>query len=84
MSGSRFMEQASILVAKARAIRDEIKVALQANFHMIEVEWDNQIVIGAMKTHINTLWQITPILQDIRNMISNCESTSFTHIYREG
>jgi len=84
MVGSRFMEQALIIVAEVTAMRDGIRAALQAGFRMIEVECDNQIVIKAMQKQINTPWQIAPILEDIRNMISNCEFISFTHIYHEG
>ena len=84
MAGSRFMEQVPIIVAEATTMRDGINVALQAGFHRIEVEGDNQIVIKAMQKQISTPWQIAPTLEDIRNMTSNCESISFTHIYREG
>jgi len=84
MAGSRFMEQAPILVAEATAMRDGISVALQTGFRRIEVEDDNQIVIKAMQKQINTPWQIAPIIEDIRNMISNCESISFMHTYRQG
>ena len=41
MAGSRFMEQAPIIVAEATAMRDGISAALQARFHRIEVESDN-------------------------------------------
>jgi len=48
------------------------------------VEGDNWIVIQAVQKQIPSLWQIASIIEDIRNMISKCESVSFTHIYREG
>jgi len=84
MAGSRFMEQAPIIVAEATTMRDGIRAALQAEFRRIEVEGNNQIVIKSMQKQINTPWQIAFILEDIWNMISDCESISFTHIYREG
>jgi len=80
MSGSHFMEQASILFTKATTIRDGIKVALQAGFRRIEVEGDNQIVLKAMKTQINTPWQVAPVLQDIRNTILSCESLIYIYL----
>ena len=84
MVGSRFMEQVLIIVAEATTMRDGFNAALQAIFRRIEVEGDNQIVIKAMQKQISTPWQIAPILEDMRIMISNCEFISFTHIYRKG
>jgi len=83
-AGTRFLECASILVAEATAMRDGISAALQAGFRRIEVEGDNQIVLKAVQKQIHTPWQIAPILEDVWNMISTCESISFSHIYREG
>ena len=39
------MKQASLLVVEVIVTRDEIKATLQASFHMIKVEGDNQIVV---------------------------------------
>jgi len=83
-AGSRFLENASILVAEATAMRDGISTALQAGFRRLEVEGDNQIVIKAVQKQIQVPWQIAPILQDIWNMIGCCETVLFRHIYREG
>ena len=84
MAGTRFMENAPILVAEATAMRDGISAALQAGYRKIQVEGDNQIVIRAVQKQIHIPWQIAPILQDIWNLISSCESVSFQHTYREG
>jgi len=84
MAGSRFMENAPILVAEATAMRDGICAALQAGYRKFHVEGDNQIVIRAVQKQIRTPWQIAPILHDIWNLIINCESISFQHMYREG
>jgi len=83
-AGSRFLEQASILIAEATAMRDGISTALQAGFRRLEVEGDNQIVIKAVQKQIQVPWQIAPILEDIWNMITCCESILFKHTYREG
>jgi len=83
-AGTRFLENASILVAEATALRDGIRTALQAGHYRLEVEGDNQIVIHAVQNHILPPWQIAPIIEDIWNMIPSCESIAFSHIYREG
>ena len=84
MAGSRFMENAPILVAEATAMRDGICAAVQAGYRKIQVEGDNQIVIRAVQKQIHTPWQIASLLHDIWNLISCCESVSFQHTYREG
>jgi len=83
-AGARFLEHASILVAEATAMRDGICAAVQAGFRQIEVEGDNQIVLKAVQKQIPVPWQIATVIEDIWNMIPNCESITFTHIYREG
>jgi len=82
--GSRFLEHASILVAEATTMRDGIRAALQDGFRRIEVEGDNQVVLKAVQKQIHAPWQITPILEDIWNMVASFEIISFRHIYREG
>ena len=58
--------------------------ALQAGFQRLEVEGDNQIVIKAVRKHIQAPWQIATIIEDIWNMVAGCETVIFRHIYREG
>ena len=65
MAGTRFMENAPVLVAEATAMRDDIRAALQSGYRKIQVEGDNQIVIRAIQKQIHPPWQIAPILQDI-------------------
>ena len=65
-------------------MRDGINAALQAGFRHMEVEGDNQVVLRAVQKQIPVPWQIAPIIEDIWNMIPNCDTISFTHIYREG
>jgi len=84
MAGTRFLEQATVIVAEATAMRDGIRAALNAGYRKILVEGDNQIVIKAIQNQIHTPWRIASLMQDIRNMIISCECISFTHIYREG
>jgi len=84
MAGTRYLEDAPILVAEATALRDGISTALREGHRRLEVEGDNLIVIQAVRKHICPPWQIAPIVEDIWNMITSCDSISFTHIYREG
>uniref|UniRef100_A0A7C9CFW3 RNase H type-1 domain-containing protein n=1 Tax=Opuntia streptacantha TaxID=393608 RepID=A0A7C9CFW3_OPUST len=65
-------------------MRDGISAALQAGFRHLEVEGDNQIVLKAVQKTIPTPWQITPIIEDIWNLLSHCASYYLRHIYREG
>jgi len=46
---TRFVEQASILVAEVMTLRDEMKAALEAQIQYLQVEGDNQIVIHTFK-----------------------------------
>ena len=83
-AGTRFLEHAPILVAETMAMRDGIYAALKAGFRRLEVEGNNQVVIHAVQKVIQPPWQIASLLEDIWNMITSCESVSFTHTYREG
>ena len=84
LAGTRFLEQAPILVAEATAVRDGIIAALEAGYRCIAVESDNQVVISAIQARIKPPWQIATTIEDIRNLSKECEDISFTHIYREG
>jgi len=84
MAGTRYLEQAPILVAEATAVRDGLKSALEAGWRRIEVEGDNQVVMSAIQACITPPWQIATIIEDIRNLSEGCEDISFNHIYREG
>uniref|UniRef100_A0A7C9DFJ2 RNase H type-1 domain-containing protein n=1 Tax=Opuntia streptacantha TaxID=393608 RepID=A0A7C9DFJ2_OPUST len=83
-AGTRFLEDAPILVAEATAMRDGIKAALATGSRKLLVEGDNKIVIQAIKGQIHTPWQIQTLIQDIRNMIPPYVDCLFQHIYREG
>ena len=54
ISGTRFMEQASTLVADATTMRDRIKADLQVRFWRIKVEGDDQILTKVMLIQIST------------------------------
>ena len=84
MAGTRYLEQAPILVAEVTAVRDGLKSALEAGYRHIEVEGDNQVVIHALQGKITPPWQIAPIIEDIRNLSAGVTDISFHHIYREG
>ena len=84
MAGARYLAQAPILVAEVTAIRDGLKVALEAGYRHIEVEGDNQVVISAIHGRILPPWQIAPLIEDIKNLTQGYTDIYFKHIYREG
>ena len=84
LAGARYLDKAPILVAEVLAIRDGLKTALEAGFHHIEVEGDNQVVIHAIQGRTKPPWSIAPIIEDIRNLTAGSAHISFQHIYREG
>ena len=52
-AGTRFLEGAPIIVAKATTMRDGIHATLAAGYHHILVEGDNKVVIQAVSyTHL--------------------------------
>ena len=83
-AGSRFLEQAPILVAEATAVRDGLIAALEAGYRRVEVESDNQVVIGAIQGRIKPPWRIATLIEDIGNLARRCEVVLFHHTYREG
>ena len=54
MAGTRFMENAAVIVAEATAMRDGIRAALNAGYRQILVEGDNQLVIKAIQNQMYT------------------------------
>jgi len=48
-TGGTSYGQVSILVAEARALRDAVKIAAQADYNKIDIEGDNLIVIYALR-----------------------------------
>jgi len=56
----------SILVAKARALRDSFQLAIQGGFKNTVVEGDYNLVIQALKQKIQVPWQLSNIIEDIQ------------------
>ena len=83
MAGTRYLEQAPVLVAEATAVRDGLKSAIEAGWKRIQVEGDNKVVISAICGNITPPWQIAAIIEDIRTLSRGCDDITFTHIYRE-
>jgi len=55
----------SILVAEARASRDELRLVIQGEFKCIVIEGDNKTVIQALQGKIQVYWTISNIIEDI-------------------
>ena len=83
MAGTRYLEQAPVLVAEATAVRDGLKSAIEAGWKRIQVEGDNKVVISAICGNITPPWQIAAIIEDTRTLSRGCDDITFTHIYRE-
>jgi len=83
MAGTRYLEQAPVLVAEATAVRDGLKSAIEAGWRRIEVEGDNKVVMSAIHGSITPPWQIAAIIEDIRTLSQGCENITLNHIYRE-
>ena len=84
LAGACFLEQVPILVAEATTMKDGLKTAIDAGYRRIEVKGDNQVVINAIQVWTSPAWRIAAIIENIRNLIKECDSISFNHIYREG
>ena len=82
-AGAGYYDDASILVAKARALRDRLRLTIQAGFRKIVIEGDNKIVIQALKENIQIPWQILNIIKDIHIWQMQRIHLLITHIFRE-
>jgi len=65
-AGATYYGDTPILVAEARALRDGLRLMIQAGFNNIVIEGDNMIVIQVLKGKILVPWQISNIIEDIR------------------
>ena len=73
----------SILVTEARALRDGLRIAIQASFNNVAIEGDNKIVIEALKRKIPIPWQIANVIEDIHIWQIQGIQLKVTHIFRE-
>jgi len=63
------MEEASIIVVEATAMRGGVKEAIDMGFKHIIVEGDNKMVIQLIQGEVKVAWQIQLIIQDIKIFI---------------
>ena len=82
-SRSSKLRQASIIMAKARALRDGLKIAHQAGYNKVEIEGDNLIVIQAPKVIFQIPWQISYIIKDVCTWLEHDTLNVINHIYHE-
>ena len=73
----------SSLVAEARALKDEVSLAIQAGYSMISIEGDNMIVIQALKGNSNGPWQISHIIEDVKVCLNQDIRVFINHTFRE-
>ena len=71
-------------VGEAIAVRQGIKVAMEAGFFSFTVETDNTIVFEALKKKKNEASTFGLILKDIYVLIASCVNISFSLVRRTG
>ena len=64
-ASSSYYNCSSIIVAEARALRDDVKEAYEAGYKKLIIEGDNMVIIRALLGTASTSWQIINILKDV-------------------
>ena len=82
-AGATYYGDTSILVAEARALRDGLRLAIQAGFTNIIIEGDNKTVIQALKGMVHVPWKISTIIEDIHAWQTHGIQLTITHVFRE-
>ncbi|XP_061998960.1 uncharacterized protein LOC133716267 [Rosa rugosa] len=83
MAMSKNIGTTTVPTAEATALRDSLWMAIQKGYKNVQVEGDSKIVIDAVNGKISPPWRLAQIINDIRKIVCNFESISFSHIYRE-
>ncbi|PRQ58228.1 putative ribonuclease H [Rosa chinensis] len=73
----------TVPTAEVIALRDSLWMAAQKGYKNVQVEGDSKLVIDAVNGKISPPWRLAQIINDIRKIICNFDSISFSHIYRE-
>jgi len=70
-------------VAEARALRDGVRLVVQAEFNNINIEGDNLMVTQALKGDIQVPRQISNIIEDAQAWLKQEIQANFNHIFQE-
>ena len=73
----------SIMVAKAKALKDGVNAAIQAGYKRLLVEDDNTTLIQALAGKIQVPWKIATIIEDVQLWAQHDTLVHVKHIYRE-
>jgi len=72
----------SVLVAEATAMRNGIKVAIQAGFANVHIEEDNNFLIQAVLGRVQIPWEIQVFVQDITTYLYRFDHVIINHTFR--
>ncbi|XP_072074440.1 uncharacterized protein [Arachis hypogaea] len=73
----------STLSAEAQAIREAIILANNIGLQKVTIESDNQVLVKTLKIG-STIWEVDPIIQDIRTIQREMSNCGFTWTPRDG
>ena len=82
-AGAAHFGETSIIVAKARELKNGVIAAIQADYRNIIIEGDYDIVIQALKGTFHTPWQIAMIIEDVRLWLEKTNCTVINHIFQK-
>ena len=75
---------ATSITAEFWALRDGLKLALSAEVQSLVVELDAKVVVGLVKSNIDTNKSYSPLLYDCRCLLRRFLWVQVVHVYREG
>ena len=71
-------------MAKATAMQNGIKAAIQAGFTDIQIEGDNRILMQAVQRKIQVPWKIQVLVQDITTFLDSFNKVIINYIFIQG
>ena len=58
-------------------------VTVQAGYHLIVIEGDNQMLMKALEGGVQVLWEIQTVVEDIKIYHGSCIRVHIQHIFKE-
>jgi len=81
-AGTAAYGDSSILVAKARALRDGLHEAAKVGIKNLFIEGDNALVIKALQGTSGTPWKLQMLLHDMSTYLNLMDHVNISHIFR--
>ena len=75
---------ATSITAEAWALRDGLKLALNAGVQSLIVELDAKVLVDLVKSNVDTKKPYSPLLYDCRCLLRRFLRVQVVHVYREG